>query len=155
MAIYCSSTRLRSLAIDFSSEMLVRLASYSSPLLQAYYMGDTKAAKTIIQRAKQKGSLEFIDQGSDRGLPALLEAAMMNDTSFLDLLLGEGANINEQWRGEGPPLKLACEMGHLEAVKTLVESGADTTWINSTELSDNASTPLDTIRRWLSGLANT
>jgi hypothetical protein len=138
VALGCYNPRLRHLAIDFSGKMCVMSASYSSPILVAYCAGDAKATKSILQKAKKAGCARFIDDVSEIHLPALAEAAMRNDTTFLDFLLVESANNNPQWRGEGPSLKLAYNMGHLEVVKRLVESGADTTWTGSSGTSETA-----------------
>ena len=131
-------TRLRSLAIDFSSEPTFTSLAYSSPLVPVYFTWDVKATKYIIRKTKKVGCAEFIDHGSDKYFPALAEAAMRNNVTFVNLLLDEGANINGQWRGEGPPLKLACEMGHIETVRILVECGADTAWIRNDDTSETA-----------------
>ena len=45
--------------------------------------------------------------------------------TLIDALIFQGANVNAQDKGAWTPLHLASKNGHLNAIKTLLEKGAD------------------------------
>lgn len=139
--IHAGNSATRSLITDFIMNVDIHANAIGvdmesrqtkSLLLSAYQSGELKVFRTVSSKARKSGLSSLLDQGSWRDFPPLLNAAMRNKKDFVEVLLEEGANINQRWQGEGPALKFACEMGHLEIVQLLVERGAQTSWPRGT-----------------------
>jgi ankyrin repeat protein len=135
--IHSGNSATRSLIADFIMNVDIHTNAIGvdigsrqtkSLLLSAYQSGDLKAFRTVSSKARKSGLSNLLNQGSWQDLPPLLDAAMRNKKDFVEVLLEEGVNVNQRWQGEGPALKLACEMGHLEIVQLLVEKGAQASW---------------------------
>ncbi len=69
--------------------------------------------------------------GSANATPAdekgelLLAATRKGDLAAVKNLLDEGANVNARTRYDSTPLFFACDRGHLEVARLLIERGAD------------------------------
>jgi ankyrin repeat protein len=96
---------------------------------------DTYSGMTALHAAVAKSrtnAVEFLlSANAETSLPlkngngcALHMAAEQNDMKLIELLLDAGANIELQVRGQ-TPLFMATRKGSVQAVETLVESGAD------------------------------
>ena len=76
--------------------------------------------------------LEALNNGADASAvnrmtnqSALIYAADNGNTHIANLLLENGANVNDQDNEGNTPLMIASERGHPETVKLLIESGAN------------------------------
>ena len=76
--------------------------------------------------------LEALNNGADAsainmmtGQSALIYAANNGNAPITNLLLENGANVNDQDNEGNTPLMIASERGHPETVKLLIESGAN------------------------------
>ena len=76
--------------------------------------------------------LEALNNGADAsainmmtGQSALIYAANNGNAPIVNLLLENGANVNDQDDEGNTPLMIASERGHQETVKLLIESGAN------------------------------
>ncbi|KAH8177980.1 ankyrin repeats (3 copies) domain-containing protein [Sarocladium implicatum] len=70
-----------------------------------------------------------IEARDPRGRTALDTAAFLGKTHGLKALIDSGADINGSWVADGrephSPIRLACEHGHVDAVRLLLNEGAD------------------------------
>jgi len=55
----------------------------------------------------------------------LLAATRKGDLALVKQLLDEGANVNARTRYDSTPLFFACDRGHIEIARLLIERGAD------------------------------
>jgi len=76
------------------------------------------AVATTLSLAPAAGSA---DQKGDQ----LLAATRKGDVVGVNRLLDDGANVNARTRYDSTPLFFACDRGHLEIVRLLIERGAD------------------------------
>ena len=85
-----------------------------------------------------------VDVSDKEGSTALHLASRFNETDVIKHLLLEGANVNRQTRyNKDTPLHWAARLNNkTEAVRILIESGADVNLIN-----DDNKTPLDLVRK--------
>ena len=80
-----------------------------------------------------------MQERTDTPSAALWCAAYNGDTALVSRLIAEGVDINVWDRHGRNALTLACERGHLEVVRLLVNSGA---WVDPFEDYDGYMTPL-------------
>ena len=80
---------------------------------------------------------ELLALGSDSGAPigelhrtALHQAAHLNHTSCLTILLRHGASLSAEDSEGDTPLHLAAWAGHVEALSALLAHGADVDWLS-------------------------
>lgn len=91
----------------------------------------------IIQALLDHGS--FVDMKDAKGLRPLHYGAWQGLDRPVELLLARGSSVNQASSVDGnSPIHLACEHGHLDVVKKLMNSGADVTVANNQHR-----TPLD------------
>ena len=119
---------MRSLAIDFIGSFEHASIEDGTLLSQACSDRDLVSARKIVDRVKGLEKTELLDIGTGCNLPPLLDMAMVGSLEFVELLVDNGANVNLYWKDEGTALGYACEMGHLEIAKFLVERGASLSW---------------------------
>jgi len=89
-----------------------------TPLRFAIYSGNTQSAKALIL-----AGVDVNIQGPD-GRNALYDAAYKNNLEVMQLLLAKGAIIVSQGSSD-TPLHAASREGYLDAVRLLIQSGAD------------------------------
>jgi ankyrin repeat protein len=89
------------------------------------WAGNTKSALWLIE----KGAI--VDSHEEYSRTALHNASFSNDVDIINALLDKGANI-EAYNIDGTPLIWAANRGSLEAVKVLVNRGAN---VNATRKS--------------------
>lgn len=79
-------------------------------------------------------SVDSIEQLDNEGMSAIHYAARRNHSDMIKAMAAKGADINitedEPACSGNTPLHEACEMGNKEAVKVLIEAGADDTLLN-------------------------
>ena len=100
----------------------VRDKDRSTPLLEAV-MENQIAVVQILVNAKSE-----LNVGNRHGFTPVGQAATHGNTEVLEILLAAGADPNycdPNDYAEHPPLHMACNRGHFQAVKLLVEHGAN------------------------------
>ena len=104
---------------------------------------------TALMFASQNGHIEVVELLLQAGADvhaaqdrALFQAASINDTKIMKLLLDEGANVNVQNKGY-TALMTAAVIGSTEAVRFLLQAGAE---VNSKN--DNKETALLLAEKW-------
>jgi len=96
--------------------------SDSDRLWQAFNQNDQAAVKSIIKT----NSMNLDTPLGPRGWTALHIAAEKNWSEVITLLIQKGANKESSTPGsQRTPLLVAAELGHVDAIKTLVTSGAN------------------------------
>uniref|UniRef100_A0A3B5R451 Uncharacterized protein n=1 Tax=Xiphophorus maculatus TaxID=8083 RepID=A0A3B5R451_XIPMA len=72
---------------------------------------------------------EIVDSTADGAQTPLISSVLLPDSQtrckFIELLLHRGASVNHQDGNGRTALSYACEKGYLDAVKILVQNGAD------------------------------
>lgn len=86
-------------------------------LLQAVIEGNLDNVKTLIDRGAR------VNPHGDDQRPPLHLAVCNSDVSMTKLLLQEGANCEQEWRGT-PPIHQACKDRRFEITQLLLDAGA-------------------------------
>ena len=104
----------------------LRFGSSSSPLHDAARQGDAELVIKLVQDGMD------VNQPNLEGQTPLMLAAQAerNGAAVIDLLLAQGAKVNEVDTYGNTALIYAAQAGDLDAVKLLVEHGADTSLEN-------------------------
>jgi ankyrin repeat protein len=92
-----------------------------TPLMQALYARDEKAALTLISN----GADLDVDARGPHGETALYLASELGYVSVVNALLSKNANPNLVLHDSSTPLGIAAQLGRTEVVKLLLEHGAD------------------------------
>ena len=92
-----------------------------SPLMLAAIQGNLELCKALIIRGASVNKA---------GWTALHYAASSAHLDVMRLLLSEGADLNARSPNETTPLMMAAMYGSAEAVKVLLDAGADTALVN-------------------------
>eukprot|EP00998_Keelungia_sp_KM082_P009531 NODE_570_length_1801_cov_100.212664_g561_i0.p1 GENE.NODE_570_length_1801_cov_100.212664_g561_i0~~NODE_570_length_1801_cov_100.212664_g561_i0.p1 ORF type:complete len:525 (+),score=48.72 NODE_570_length_1801_cov_100.212664_g561_i0:67-1641(+) len=91
---------------------------------QACQVGDTEAIQRLIDRGMYVDARSSIG-GLLPGVTALHVSVLHRRTDSVELLLQNGAQLDEVDCQGYTPLAYACELGHLDMVELLIDSGAD------------------------------
>uniref|UniRef100_A0AAY5E8G6 Ankyrin repeat domain 63 n=1 Tax=Electrophorus electricus TaxID=8005 RepID=A0AAY5E8G6_ELEEL len=99
--------------------------SGTKTFLDAMNSGKVHLARFVLDALDGR----IVNARAEGGRTPLMHAACLQDQTarakFAHLLLERGANVNMQDEHGRTALSLACELGHLDAVKTLVQFNAD------------------------------
>ncbi len=110
---------------------------------------DEPVRETALMVAAGGGNLEVVkylvehganmDQMSCEGSTAIMPAILRGQTDVIRYLISKGANTNYKITSghKFSPLQLACQLGHADIVRSLLDAGAD---VNS--VAGDGSTPL-------------
>ena len=93
-------------------------------LLRAVEEGNLDDVKTLINRDAR------VKPHGDDERPLLYLAISRQDVSMTGLLLQEGANCEQEWRGT-PPIHQACENMNIEITQLLLDAGASVSSLNA------------------------
>ena len=124
-------TALSLAAANGSGEMIERLlkagadpktvsADGETVLMTAARSGTVEGVRSLLARGAVVGARE-----NRRGTTALMWAAEENHAAIVTLLLEVGAKVDDRSRGDYSPLLIAVRSGSLDAVKVLIEAGAN------------------------------
>jgi uncharacterized protein len=106
--------------IGSSSPIDERDACLWTPLMKAALNGHTEAVRLLIEAG---ADVNLRDKG---GYTPLMLAASNNHVAVLDLLIMKGAHLDlREQTGGFTALIWAAKLGHIEAVRRLLASGAD------------------------------
>lgn len=134
LAIRAKSLRVVDLLIQTPSALVdVRTEKDETPLMLASLLGLTSVCEQLIARDADVNK---------PGWAPLHYAASGGHVEILQLLLGKHAYIDAASPNETTPLMMAAMYGNVQAVKVLLEAGADSTIKNSLGL-----TAIDFARR--------
>ncbi|XP_029454375.1 ankyrin repeat domain-containing protein 63 [Rhinatrema bivittatum] len=100
-------------------------SSGTRTFLEAMHGGKVHLARFVLDALDSK----IVNSRAEEGRTPLMFAACLPDPAlslkFARLLLEKGAGVNEEDERGRTALSLACELGHLELVKLLVQFNAD------------------------------
>lgn len=117
---------------------------HQSPLLTAIVKGNVEVAENLVKAGAD------VMMNNSKGSVPLAAAAYRNQTSVLKILIEKGAEVNHMARIHGDSaLRLAVAGGHPEAVRVLLQAGANPSLKdeNARENSLLGRTPLDQAQR--------
>jgi len=115
------ATKLKSL-LDGGEKVNARDRERKTPLLEAVLANQPLAASVLIDAGAE------LNASDKHGSTPVLRAAMHGYIEILERLLKAGADPNycdPNDYAEHPPLHIACNRGHLDAVRLLVQHGAE------------------------------
>jgi ankyrin repeat protein len=121
-ALHLSST-------EFTLEILpdfdkIRSPTQGSILNMAALMGNEVVVTELLKRVPKKDQVEYVNLSCDFGT-TLYCAAYQMGISIIEKLLENGAQVNLVGGPAGSPLMAACANGHVEAVRILLQKGAE------------------------------
>jgi len=85
------------------------------------YKGHSGVVKLLLEK---RPNIDLLDYHGERET-VLMEAAHLGYADMVKILLDNGAEPDQQYRGSATSLMLAAENGHVEVVKLLIDHGAD------------------------------
>ncbi|XP_018414774.1 PREDICTED: ankyrin repeat domain-containing protein 63 [Nanorana parkeri] len=104
----------------------LRRSSGTQTFLEAMYGGKVHLARFVLDALDRR---IVNTPAGEQGRPPLMHAVCLREAElrsrFVRLLLDKGADVNGQDEAGRTALSLACELGHLDAVKLLVQHSAD------------------------------
>ncbi|KAM9294471.1 ankyrin repeat domain-containing protein 63 [Gastrophryne carolinensis] len=104
----------------------LRRSSGTRTFLEAMHGGKVHLARFVLDALDRR---IVNTPAGDQGRTPLMFAVCLREAElrsrFVCLLLDKGADVNGQDHGGRTALSLACELGHLDAVKLLVQHNAD------------------------------
>ncbi|XP_075048158.1 ankyrin repeat domain-containing protein 63 [Mixophyes fleayi] len=104
----------------------LRRSSGTRTFLDAMHGGKVHLARFVLDALDQR---ILNSPAGEQGRTPLMFAVCLRETElqtrFVRLLLDKGADVNGQDEAGRTALSLACELGHLDAVKLLVQHSAD------------------------------
>ncbi|CAJ0967877.1 unnamed protein product [Ranitomeya imitator] len=104
----------------------LRRSSGTRTFLDAMHGGKVHLARFVLDALDRR---IVNSPAGDQGRTPLMYAVCLRETElrgrFVRLLLDKGADVNGQDEAGRTALSLACELGHLDAVKLLVQHSAD------------------------------
>ncbi|XP_040267417.1 ankyrin repeat domain-containing protein 63 [Bufo bufo] len=104
----------------------LRRSSGTRTFLDAMHAGKVHLARFVLDALDQR---IVNSPAGDHGRTPLMFAVCLREAElrarFVRLLLDKGADVNGQDEAGRTALSLACELGHLDAVKLLVQHSAD------------------------------
>ncbi|KAM5129420.1 ankyrin repeat domain-containing protein 63 [Mantella aurantiaca] len=104
----------------------LRRSSGTQTFLEAMYGGKVHLARFVLDALDRR---IVNTPAGDEGRTPLMHAVCLREAElrsrFVRLLLDKGADVNGQDEAGRTALSLACELGHLDAVKLLVQYSAD------------------------------
>ncbi|XP_053545744.1 ankyrin repeat domain-containing protein 63 [Bombina bombina] len=104
----------------------LRRSSGTRTFLDAMHGGKVHLARFVLDALDRR---IINSPAGDQGRTPLMFAVCLREselrTRFVRLLLEKGAEVNSQDEAGRTALSLACELGHLDAVKLLVQHNAD------------------------------
>ena len=90
-------------------------------LHQAILAGNLSEVRNLISQAEIKAAVNNIDSN---GKTALILAVDLDNQAMIELLVKNGANVNQAVKG-ATALMIAAQLGKKEAAKALILAGAD------------------------------
>ena len=72
-----------------------------------------------------------INTKDDYGYTGLIHSAVNGNCKVIELLIDRGSNVNEYTISGNTALHIACEYGHMEAVRVLLSRQVDATLLNN------------------------
>ena len=123
-----SSLDLSLFLLDFTRNYSFYCDHHGSILIGGYDKWGPAIVKVLIERLKERGPQSTINGTEDWLLTALCLFASFGETELVEAMLDVGADINGFLEPYKTPLGVACAMGHLNTVRFLVNTGAETSW---------------------------
>ena len=121
-AAFMNQAKAMRLLLDNGANVNALAGYYGSPLQAAAYNGNIEAMRLLLDRGADVNA-----QGGYYGsaLQAAASMGQFDQTEAIWLLLDRGANVNAQGGKYGSALRAAAHRGRAEAVRLLLDSGAD------------------------------
>lgn len=120
---------------------MVELEDMLEPMIKACQTGNIPKVTTVVDQTSPEQLRSLLQMRDATGSTVLFHAVWNNRIDCMNVLLENGASVDAQNNNLDTPLHLACEKGHLGAVKLLLRHGADADKTNSQGLTCASKAP--------------
>ncbi|KAH7109942.1 hypothetical protein EDB81DRAFT_954164 [Dactylonectria macrodidyma] len=107
-----------------AASALIRDASGDCPLSIAFYRGDAKCAKMILE-SDLTSTVQAVNRTNKYGESPIFFAVQSGNTECLDLLIQHSVDLDTRMPAGGTALHIAACYGHEDIVDMLIQAGAD------------------------------